>query len=269
MLEARARRLLLGAQHAIGRELSDDDLRTPAIVFAPHPDDETLGCGGAIARRRRLGAPVTVAFMTDGSASHRRFMPAAELKAMRAREAVAACRILGVDEPSIAFLEFEDGRLDRSLDEAKRKVRDLFGRVPCEDVYIPYRWDPHRDHKATRKVVLAALRESRKAATVYEYPIWLWRLWPWTATEMPPEWNAVTRAGMALRSLIHLAADLHWTVDVSAVLDVKRRALEQHQSQVMRVRNGAPWPSLYDVSNGEFVACFFRDHESFARRRVP
>ena len=36
------------------------------VVLAPHMDDETLGCGGTIARHVRAGAQVTVIFLTDG-----------------------------------------------------------------------------------------------------------------------------------------------------------------------------------------------------------
>ena len=39
------------------------------LVVAPHQDDETLGCGGLIARKRYEGLPVHVVFITDGSAT--------------------------------------------------------------------------------------------------------------------------------------------------------------------------------------------------------
>ncbi len=41
-----------------------------AMVFSPHQDDETLGCGGMIARKREQGIPVVVTFLTDGRGSH-------------------------------------------------------------------------------------------------------------------------------------------------------------------------------------------------------
>src|SRR5947208_6372296 len=121
MFEVRAQRLLLGAQGSLAHELHNSDLVRPAVVFSPHPDDETLGCGGTIIRRRLLGADVSVVFMTDGSASHRRLMPALDLTALRAREARAACRILGVNEQSISFLNFEDGQLESHREAATRK----------------------------------------------------------------------------------------------------------------------------------------------------
>ncbi len=52
---------------------SPTELMVPTVVVAPHPDDETLGCGVLIAAKRRLGAEVAVVFLTDGAASHPQF----------------------------------------------------------------------------------------------------------------------------------------------------------------------------------------------------
>ena len=36
------------------------------LVFAPHPDDETIGCGGSLALHAKAGDPVKVVILTDG-----------------------------------------------------------------------------------------------------------------------------------------------------------------------------------------------------------
>jgi len=41
-------------------------LKKKIVVFAPHPDDETLGCGGTIAKRVREGYDILIIFMTCG-----------------------------------------------------------------------------------------------------------------------------------------------------------------------------------------------------------
>ena len=59
------------------------------LVVAPHPDDETLGCGGLISLLAQNGSAFYIVFVTDGSASHRnsRAWPSARLAAQREQEA--------------------------------------------------------------------------------------------------------------------------------------------------------------------------------------
>src|SRR5690348_7882879 len=39
----------------------------PALVLAPHPDDESLGCGGLLAEATSRGYYVHLAVLTDGT----------------------------------------------------------------------------------------------------------------------------------------------------------------------------------------------------------
>jgi len=72
-------------------------MQSPAVVFSPHYDDETLGVGGTIILKRRLGARVHLVFMTDGSRSHAHAMEGGRLAALRRTEALRAASALGVD----------------------------------------------------------------------------------------------------------------------------------------------------------------------------
>ncbi|MFD0389233.1 PIG-L deacetylase family protein [Tistrella bauzanensis] len=60
----------------------------PVLVLTPHPDDESLGCGAAIAAASRRGVAVTVAVVTDGRGSHPDApgFPPERLVALRLRE---------------------------------------------------------------------------------------------------------------------------------------------------------------------------------------
>src|SRR5215203_6825970 len=77
---------LLGILHrANARRISftgDDKV----LVLAPHPDDETLGCGGIIPLHLQAGDDVRIAIVTDGRRSHAGGLDADAMAALRARE---------------------------------------------------------------------------------------------------------------------------------------------------------------------------------------
>ncbi|MGC1345662.1 MAG: PIG-L family deacetylase, partial [Methyloceanibacter sp.] len=76
----------------------------PLVILAPHPDDESLACGGLIAEARRVGSRVAVIFVSDGTGSHPNSaaFPPKRLKALREDEAKRACAELGL-EPEDLF----------------------------------------------------------------------------------------------------------------------------------------------------------------------
>lgn len=248
------------------REWRADELGQPAIVFAPHPDDEVLGCGGTIIRKRRAGAAVTVVFMTDGSASHPELMSGEEMKRLRAAEALAACGVLGVASEHVIFLDFPDGRMGEQLSEAVQRVRELLDRLRPAEVFIPHYHDGSPDHLATTTAVLAAANAYHGEATVYEYPVWLWCHWPWIALpgnlgEIPETLRKSVEANW------RLLRDCRCYVPVGDILELKREALQQHRTQVDRHIPDPRWFTLADVSNGLFLECFFDGREIFYRHR--
>lgn len=265
MSPARLRESARGAcRWAMARGASAADWQgRSAIVFAPHPDDETLGCGGTIIKKVQVGAEVRIAVMTDGSRSHADLVEPSWLRAARATEAVAAGRALGAQE--VLFLGLPDGQLSQHVDEGVREVCGILRRFRPQEVFVPCARQEPPDHVATHGIVRAALLACGAGVTVCEYPIWLWRHWPWTAAPA-----GVGRASFLGSSLVAgrcLLRDFGFRVDVADVLARKREALACHRSQVSRL--GPRWPTLEEVSEGEFVACFFQDREIFRRYQLP
>src|SRR3989304_3073284 len=148
------------------------DLSGLAIVFSPHPDDETLGCGGTIVRKRRAGAAVKIVMMTNGSLSHRRLFPEDGMKALGAGEVLAAARVLGVEQQDVIFLEFQDGTLSERREAAAAKVVEILARERPDQVFVPYVNEAHSDHAAANRIVRSALRTCGVETVIYEYPIW-------------------------------------------------------------------------------------------------
>ena len=196
------------------RDLDDIVGDGAAVVLAPHPDDESLGCGGLIAESCARGRPPTVIFITDGSGSHpnSRMFPPERLRRTRAEEARAALRILGLTTPNnIAFLGLRDTaapHLGRAFEEAVDSVAGIIPPGKRGAIFAPWRNDPHGDHVATHRIAEAVARRLRLRHL--SYPVWGWTL--------PP------------------SGDLDGTIngarlDIGRHLAAKQRAIAAHRSQ--------------------------------------
>lgn len=247
------------------QKLDQAALRRPAIVFAPHQDDETLGCGGTILRKKAAGADVTLVFMTDGRQSHGHIIPVEQLTAVRQQEAISAGKMLGIEETQIHFLGFEDGNLKNRHEEAVGAILKILHTCRPEQVFIPYRQEPPADHVATNEIVLAALKACGRNVGVYEYPVWFWHHWPWVSLRKRLVFasrSAVKNTAVATLGL-PLFRDFRHAVYIGDLLADKQAVLEQYRSQMTRLIPDPRWQTLHDVANGEFLACFFQEHEMF------
>ncbi len=266
-LRAAARGTLEGVASLLSRPLPASDLQAPAIVFAPHQDDETLGCGGLIALKRAQGVAVSVVFMTDGRTSHARWLDGDELARRRRAEAVAACGALGVAEADVHFLEFRDGELGNNLEAAVERVAQLLRELPGRVLLAPYAHDVTPDHLATLAAVTGAVAAlpAGPAWTLLEYPVWFWRHWPWVCAN---DERSLLRPRVILAAAVRRCAHLATHIDVRSALPAKRAALACHQTQISRQEGRADWPVLADVAGGTWLDRFFTGREHFRRRRL-
>ncbi|NEO99151.1 MAG: PIG-L family deacetylase [Symploca sp. SIO2E9] len=248
-------------------EYEKNNLERSTLVFSPHQDDETLGCGGTIIRKKQAGADLKIVFMTDGSTSHSHLIPANKLKAIRAHEALAAAQKLGVEASDVIFLEVKDGTLANNQNQTIQRVIQIILNFLPEEIFIPYYQDGISDHNATNKIVVSALKKSGLNTTVYEYPIWFWNQWPWTDCGGDRK-KLLTFLQKSLNSGLRFLNDFRCSVYVGDILELKRSALDQHKSQMIRLMNNSRWLTLGDVSNGEFLKCFFQETEIFYRYKI-
>ncbi|NWF86641.1 PIG-L family deacetylase [Candidatus Bathyarchaeota archaeon] len=147
------------------------------VVFAPHPDDETFGCGGLIAKKIRDGYEVIIVEMTDGRNLFKSILnvetnPSPEdVKKIRKEEVLKATQILGVPKKNIVFLDFKDGTLKEYEDEAVEKVAEILRRYSPVEVYFPYMHDCHLDHQATNRIVRKTLHKLGMTPIKYQFSI--------------------------------------------------------------------------------------------------
>lgn len=145
------------------------------LVVSPHPDDETLGCGLAIAAAIAAGRDVLILLTTDGEASHpgSRSVGKDALRRIRRGELETALAILsGGQEVPILTLGLPDGRSAPCMIAGERLdalVRSLRLR-DIRSVWTTWRRDPHIDHRTA--AVLARRLANALEADLWSYPIW-------------------------------------------------------------------------------------------------
>ncbi|SFJ18467.1 N-acetylglucosaminyl deacetylase, LmbE family [Marinobacter persicus] len=137
------------------------------LVIAPHPDDETLGCGGTILKLKAQGVAVHWLIVTtiegvSGFSQER--VPA------RAREIAAVREAYGFDGvhhcslPAAALDTISKGELVGAIGNTVKSVNP-------GSLYIPYRNDVHSDHTAVFDAAVSAAKTFRSPSVraIYAY----------------------------------------------------------------------------------------------------
>lgn len=169
------------------------------LVLAPHADDESLACGGALALHRQSGDPIKVVFLTDGSRGDflGRHDPIDYIE-LRRKEAGAACKVLGVSD--LEFWNFPDRELAEAPDALDRLSRLLTEYAP-DLVYAPSPLEFHPDHRTTALMLWTSIENTRLEARIAFY-----------------DFNRP----------IHI----NTLIDISAVVEQKRRACDCYLTQL-------------------------------------
>lgn len=124
------------------------------LVVAAHSDDETLGCGGTIAKHIESGDKVTVMFMTDGVSSRDINDNNANLRGLASREAMKA---LGVND--VRQSNFPDNKMDSvPLIDIVKDIEAVISNVAPNIVYTHFSHDLNIDHQLTHSAVMTACR---------------------------------------------------------------------------------------------------------------
>ncbi|KAM3095814.1 PIG-L deacetylase family protein [Phormidesmis sp. 146-12] len=189
-----------------------------AMVFSPHQDDETLGCGGMIALKRQCKGSVSVVFLTDGQSGGADLSVIGEQRIkLRQQEAIAALTILGVEKSDVHFLNKPDGTLDQLSEPHRQQTIDhivqLLRDYQPKEVYVPHRCDRHPDHEATYQLVQAAMTQVGLQATVREYPIWIF-------------WKAPLLLDLQIKEIVGAKR-----LSIQSVVEKKRAAIAVYDSQ--------------------------------------
>lgn len=138
------------------------------LVVAAHPDDEVLGCGGAIAKHVDSGDAVSVMFLTGGTGARGDSVNA---EVNRKEAAIGALERLGVSK--YFFNDLPDNELDKvSLLTIVREIERVIDVVNAQEVYTHYFGDLNIDHQLACRATITATRpqphETVKKILLYE-----------------------------------------------------------------------------------------------------
>lgn len=184
------------------------------MVLAPHPDDESLGCGGLIAQACALGHPPAIAILTDGTGSHLASptYPPPRLRELREQEARQAVKILGLPPERIHFLGFRDTAAPTSgiaFACAVNAMVRLIRKYDCRILCAPWLHEPHSDHQAAH--IIARSAASMTKARLFSYLIW--------------------GCTLSVDAALPDSRVDGWRLDISEQLARKGRAIAAHLSQ--------------------------------------
>ena len=130
------------------------------LLFAPHFDDESLGCGGTLAKHVKAGDEVEVIFMTNGNSGSTLGdnLSQTEYSRLRSAEAANAMKVLGISKSEC--LELEEGFM-RLTPELEKLLITIIRRHRPHTVYIPHDDENHNDHMVTSVAVTHAVHRAR------------------------------------------------------------------------------------------------------------
>jgi LmbE family N-acetylglucosaminyl deacetylase len=232
-----------------GIDRTDAIAAASALIIAPHPDDETIGCAIMIMRKIDAGADVHIVIASDGERSRRASHHGPTgLASLRRQEALTAIAILGVPAENVTFLGFPDGRLAQHEAELRSRLAEIADRFPTDQIIGPALADAHPDHRATARAVRMISQHHAPHVEAHEYPIRYWELAPWTRASGNPFVNAWYLFSDPIRE---------WVRPRSILITVGEYA--QRRGDALSVYAGefeGPGPSLGDAGEAEYEVLF-------------
>jgi N-acetylglucosamine malate deacetylase 1 len=207
--------------------MTNVDVKRRVLAVVAHPDDEVLGCGGALALHAARGDEVSIVILADGESS--REGAATARVAERESAARQAASILGVGRVLLHGLP--DNQLDsRPRLEITKLIEARIAEFRPDTVYTHHSGDVNIDHRLVHEAVVTACRPQagHPVGTLlfFEIP---------SSTEWQPPGS--TPAFLP-----------NWFVDISTVFDIKLKALRAYDTE-MRL-----WPHPRSYEGVEHLA---------------
>ena len=180
------------------------------MIFAPHPDDDIIACGGSIAKHVQKGNSVSIVYISSGEAGSLSYPPE-ELANIREEEARRAAAVLGVTD--LSFLRKPDGYISFDREAMEKIIRLIRSKKPTR-IYLPHAQESVRDHQQTHQLVIEACKRASG---------------PWFQTCGQEPWSITSILAYEVWTPLQ---NFTLTEDISDFITIKLAALREHQSQI-------------------------------------
>jgi LmbE family N-acetylglucosaminyl deacetylase len=142
-------------------EISEED---KILIVAPHPDDETIGCGGILAL---YGKQCDVLLLTDGKkgVSNITERTEQEVKELRQREFYKVMKFFEVHKVDTLNIE----------DQAVYKNKKVILEYPIKQysyIFVPNSYEHHIDHKVVYEIFKTMKFQQKSKGKIIEYEVW-------------------------------------------------------------------------------------------------
>jgi len=230
-------------------------LNNSVVVFAPHPDDEILGCGGTLAKRIHEGYDVFIVFLTDGRNSLKDIGVLSdpspeELIEIRKKEAILAAKVIGIRPENLSFTGVEDGFLAHNEQIAKTAITDALKKTPAE-VYFPQEKEYHFDHRVANRLAKNAISSLNISPREFQYIV----AWQYPLNILPRIPHLGARRYLMSRFLnLSVVGN-----DITDFIDVKKKALQEYKSQFSLISKTQHRPA----HGKSFTKRFLKKEEEF------
>lgn len=188
------------------------------LAVVAHPDDETLGVGGTLAKHIQNGDRVLVCIVADGVRARSKVKSDIKLQINCAKK---ACSALGINK--VVFLGFRDQHLDAfPLLKITKKIEEVVVKFKPDILYTHYYGDLNMDHRITFEAVMVASRpysSTVKKIMCFETP-------------SSTEWNIPVKYTFAP----NVYENIHKT------LDLKLKALSEYSKTAFNEVKDFPYP---------------------------
>ncbi len=175
-------------EHIYPYTLSDFSTQD-ALVIAPHPDDESIGCGGSICKHTRAGRRVKVIFLTNGDQGDFEGRFGKDYLTIRLQSAEKALSILQVKE--FEFWGYKDRELSAKSDEVIERLSTVIKNFSPSIIYAPSPFDIHPDHRIASLIAWNIIQKKPLKLLLFETLV---PLYPDILVDITNEWPSKKRA---------------------------------------------------------------------------